>query len=366
MKRILVSALTVVLIAGTAAADITLKVGGNVDKKSFNTRTRFIEDMVKSRMDRPEPRTGEANIINGKTVIPTPAEGNAETIIYLENPKDETIVVYTHPGDNVEINLDSLEPLNYTVSGTKLVEDIASLDMAATSLLRRFESQTDGQPDENTVKEYTSEYNRIYHDYIAANRGAEGVAFAVLQLEDQDFLDNYNSLTPEEKGSLIAPLLEAQKQYVERKMAAEKKMAELQSGNFPSPDFTFDNAEGKPVSLSDFRGKWVVIDFWGTWCPWCIKGFPALKEIYAELQPRLEILGVACNDKYNAWLNGLKKYELPWVNVYNPEKGGGKILEDYAVEGFPTKVIVDPEGKIKNITVGEDPNFNDILRNLVK
>ena len=62
----------------------------------------------------------------------------------------------------------------------------------------------------------------------------------------------------------------------------------------------------------------------------------------------------------------VKKYELPWVNVYNPDPKGGKVLEDYAVEGFPTKVIVNPEGRIVNITTGENPEFFEILDSLVK
>ena len=42
-----------------------------------------------------------------------------------------------------------------------------------------------------------------------------------------------------------------------------------------APDFTLNDINGKPLSLSDLKGKWVILDFWGSWCPWCIKGFPA-------------------------------------------------------------------------------------------
>ncbi len=59
----------------------------------------------------------------------------------------------------------------------------------------------------------------------------------------------------------------------------------------------------------------------------------------------------------------MEKYKLPWVNVYNPE--GTTILSDYAVQGFPTKIIVNPEGKIANITVGENPAFFDTLAKLI-
>lgn len=133
-----------------------------------------------------------------------------------------------------------------------------------------------------------------------------------------------------------------------------------------APDFTFPDVNGKMVSLSDFRGKWVIIDFWGSWCPWCIKGFPALKEAYAKYEGKVEVIGVACLDPKDAWENALKKYDLPWVNLYNGAEKGGPVLQEYGIEGFPTKVIVDPEGKVRNVTAGDTPDFYVALDALVK
>lgn len=165
------------------------------------------------------------------------------------------------------------------------------------------------------------------------------------------------------KNSALYPLVESQKTYVEKSIEADKKMKEMQNGNYEAPDFTLKNLEGKDVKLSDFRGKWVIIDFWGSWCGWCIKGFPKLKDAYEQYKPELEILGVDCNEPEANWRKGVEKYKLPWVNVYNPE--GTTILSDYAVQGFPTKIIVNPEGKIANITVGENPAFFDTLAKLI-
>lgn len=365
MKKTIIAAISVLTFSSAAMADITVKVNPSIKKSEFNVRNRYINDMLKPRMDRPEPVTMTANVIDGQFVLPTMKDGNAETMIAVGN--DQAIVLYTKPGDNLVVNMNSINPLDYSVTGSKLMEDVSKLDMAATNLMSKVsEIASNGQADEATIHKLNEEYNKIYTDYIAANKDAEGVAFAVSQLEGQNFLDAYAQMTPQALESPIAPLLAPQKDYVLRQMESERKMAELQSGKVDAPDFKFENVDGKMISLSDFRGKWVVIDFWGTWCPWCIKGFPALKEAYAEFKPKLEILGVACNDKYENWKNGLKKYDLPWVNVYNPEKGGGKILEEYAVEGFPTKVIVSPDGKIVNITAGENPEFFNILRNLIK
>lgn len=148
-----------------------------------------------------------------------------------------------------------------------------------------------------------------------------------------------------------------------RRKALELKLETLQSGTVDAPGFTLKDLEGKDVSLSDFKGKWVILDFWGSWCPWCIKGFPELKEAYEKYAGQLEIIGIDCRESKEDWKAGVEKYQLPWINVYNPE--GSELTNEYAVPGFPTKVIVNPEGKISNITVGHDPAFFEVLAKLL-
>ena len=161
-----------------------------------------------------------------------------------------------------------------------------------------------------------------------------------------------------------ATTIKAQNDDREAKMREfEKKIEQMQSGDTDAPAFTLKNIDGKDVSLSDFRGKWVILDFWGSWCPWCIKGFPELKEAYKKYGNELVIIGIDCKESEEDWKAGVAKYELPWVNVYNPQ--GSKLTEEYNVPGYPTKVIVDPKGKIQNITVGHDPAFYEALTKLL-
>ena len=148
-----------------------------------------------------------------------------------------------------------------------------------------------------------------------------------------------------------------------KRKALEEKLEALQSGDVQAPNFTLKDLDGKDVSLSDFRGKWVILDFWGSWCPWCIKGFPELKEAYQKYAGELVIIGIDCRESEEDWRAGVEKYELPWVNVYNPKDS--KLTEEYAVPGYPTKAIINPEGIIKNITVGHDPAFYEALTSLL-
>lgn len=131
-----------------------------------------------------------------------------------------------------------------------------------------------------------------------------------------------------------------------------------------APDFTLNDINGAPLSLSDLKGKWVILDFWGSWCPWCIKGFPALKEAYKQYDGKVEVLGIDCRDTQDVWKAAVKKYELPWLQVYCPNDSD--LPRKYGIQGFPTKFIIDPEGNVANVTVGEDPAFFDVLSTLVK
>lgn len=129
-----------------------------------------------------------------------------------------------------------------------------------------------------------------------------------------------------------------------------------------APDFTLNDINGKPLTLSSLRGKYVVLDFWGSWCIWCIKGMPKMKEYYAKYAGKMEILGIDCNDSEEKWKAAVAEHKLPWLHVYNSDES--HLLEKYGIEGFPTKVIIDPEGHIANVVVGEDPAFYTYLDKL--
>ena len=82
-----------------------------------------------------------------------------------------------------------------------------------------------------------------------------------------------------------------------------------------APDFTLNDLDGRPLSLKSLRGKYVVLDFWGSWCGWCIKGIPAMKEYYEKYKGKFEILGIDCNDPEDKWKAAVEKYQLPWLHL---------------------------------------------------
>ena len=133
------------------------------------------------------------------------------------------------------------------------------------------------------------------------------------------------------------------------------------------PDINSMNTyTGKKFDLSSLRGKYVVLDFWGTWCGPCISGMPKMKEYLDAYQSKLEIVGVASEsdngERWKKFLDGKPQYQ--WHQVLS-RKTEDYILK-FSVAGFPTKIIVDPEGKIIGRFVGEDDEIYKKLDELLK
>ena len=113
-----------------------------------------------------------------------------------------------------------------------------------------------------------------------------------------------------------------------------------------------------PASLMRPRapkaGKWVLLDFWGSWCIWCRKGNPALVELYQKYGGKdFEIIGLAARDREDNWKKAIAEDGLTWRHANLAlNEGGNDLPAQYNVSGFPTKILIDPEGNISVISVG--------------
>lgn len=277
---------------------------------------------------------------------------------------------YAAPKDQLEVTIKSFDPLDYEVKGTELMEDLTTLSSITTPIQQEYFTLVNNNDNisEEQAKGIMDRYDAALKQFVADNPKSPAVPFAILDLSGDDFKNIYDNMTPEAKKSILMPYAELYNRQVEEmqkeREAEEARKAEVASGKIDAPDFTLPSLDGKSVSLSDFRGKWVVLDFWGSWCGWCIKGFPALKEAYAKYGNKIIVIGIDCNETESDWRAGVKKYELPWLNLYNGENR--QLYDAYNIQGFPTKAIINPEGKLVDLTTGEDPSFFTRLASFVE
>ncbi|NJN28649.1 MAG: TlpA family protein disulfide reductase [Cyclobacteriaceae bacterium] len=155
-----------------------------------------------------------------------------------------------------------------------------------------------------------------------------------------------------------------------QKQSGEKGDSE---GNFTSnslevgsiaPGFSLPNPSGKMVSLSDFRGKYLYLDFWASWCQPCRQENPALVAAYRQFHsPTFEMLGVSFDKNKDKWLNAIEEDGLPWEQVSDLKYFDSDLIEKYQIQAIPFSLLLDPDGKIlaKNIRASE---LESLLSNL--
>jgi len=131
------------------------------------------------------------------------------------------------------------------------------------------------------------------------------------------------------------------------KMKQEIKRAEAFSKGGAAPDFTLPSPEGKDISLSDFRGKVLLIDFWASWCGPCRRENPNVVKVYEEYKDQgFEILGVSLDRKKERWLKAIEQDGLSWPQVSDLKGWQNAAAQLYGVRSIPHTVLLDREGKI--------------------
>jgi len=114
-----------------------------------------------------------------------------------------------------------------------------------------------------------------------------------------------------------------------------------------APDFIQTNQKGTPVRLSDFKGKYLFVDFWASWCGPCRKENPNVVRAYQQFKDKnFEILGVSLDNQRDAWLNAIQKDKLTWPQVSDLKGWQNEVAVQYNIQSIPQNLLLDPNGVI--------------------
>lgn len=159
-------------------------------------------------------------------------------------------------------------------------------------------------------------------------------------------------------GALYADALRAAPDY-----SAVPKL-EVVADRPAAPDFTLVNPDGKKVSLKDFRGKVVFLNFWATWCEYCRDEMPSMQRLYQEFQGKgFEIVGVNVKDKRPDALAFVKKLRITYPIVLDSE---GEVGLLYGAFGLPLSYLVDRKGTVLARLFGPADWYSPGARQLIK
>lgn len=270
----------------------------------------------------------------------------------------------------------------WTLKGTAFYQKLDSVRLMERPFLMESKAASDkyrngiaqGQ-DENQLKAARDSVQRDINNrkrealrpYIMQHLDDEVTATMLFSLDYKEVPQVINRLSPDVRNGRFKDYLDGIEGFLSRVLkeiaAAKQAKLEIEEGR-RAPDFTLKDINGNDFNLASLfgKGKYIVVDFWGSWCSWCIKGFPKMKEYYNKYRDKLEIVGIACYDKEDKWKAAVAKNDVPWLHVFSPD---GITEERYGVTGYPYKVLISTKGKVIKCFRGEADEFYETLDKLL-
>lgn len=297
----------------------------------------------------------------GKLVKPTSATLHPKMNPYERYDSKNVYSFFMEPTKmSIEIDTANLSKSHLTGSTIQAQVDTLLIDIQAimdesNDIYQAMLSETDHEKQaelREQLESFNKRVNKLYQAFITSHpasiASAQYLMFQSSNMNIEDIKKAYDSFTDEVKATQWA-----------KEVAAEIAAQERVMPGKPAPEFAALDINGDSLKLSDFKGKYVILDFWASWCVPCRKSNPHMKELYKKYNAKgLEFIYVADDDQNpDAWRKAVKDDGL---EAFHHVLRGMKITDrsqmtfdktndisdKYAIHLLPTKYIIDKEGKI--------------------
>ncbi|HEY6660155.1 MAG TPA: redoxin domain-containing protein [Pyrinomonadaceae bacterium] len=183
-----------------------------------------------------------------------------------------------------------------------------------------------------------------------------GVALLQLNRDEEGMAEMKQYIKLEPRGAYF----ELARQMAENPRRARENYA---------PDFSFTSSEGEHIALEDLRGKVVVLDFWGTWCPPCVESVPELRNLHKRYskEPSFMLIGISSDNDEAEWREFTVKNKMIWPQYRDRDR---RIQRAFGIHAFPTYVVIDHEGIVRFQSIGMSwqraASLDDAIKKQVK
>ncbi|WP_288095455.1 TlpA disulfide reductase family protein [Hydrotalea sp.] len=280
--------------------------------------------------------------------------------LYLLAIENGPQVLFINDSKDIKVVMDAHNYKAYTTNGS-----------AASTALHQF------------LEQYSTKFGPLADAYLQADSlqntpHADSALLAAVNLRKETLLKNFNGFLEQTIKTSNSPALtyyvigkafktmqpDAIKQLTDASAAKFKdnagllRLQEIINGqmatdpkialmNKPAPDFTLADTSGKMVSLSSFKGKYVLVDFWASWCSPCRQENPNVVEAFNKYKDKnFTVLGVSLDNDKSAWLKAIHQDKLTWTHVSDLKQWQSSVVDLYKITGIPFNVLVNPQGII--------------------
>lgn len=282
-----------------------------------------------------------AGVVNADTTVSLQGTVTTPDLVFLANAKrtNHPAWLFLEPG---KIRIEKYDPaFGYVVCGTPLNDRKKAFDEAMYAFGDKLRKGSPGQ----SLQAILAEMNALYTQTVDANLDNVFGAWVFNSYEFQNIKDN-----PEKVKARLAQFTPGIQAHPMLKKSQDASQATARSAvGQPYTDFSCKNAAGETIALSSLTGpgRWVLLDFWATWCTPCMNEVPHLKKAYETFHAKgFEIYGVSLDTDLTRWENTIGEQGMNWTNVAQKKGGGFDPSALYAVSSIPANFLISPEGKI--------------------
>lgn len=324
-----------------------------VERASFESKQNFVTDSVKI-------KAGGEYELKGT---------GKEEGLYLLTIDHNPIVIFINDNDAININLNlnkSATPeFKGSAASTKLysfIDFYRGKDSVLRAIATTQQAGSDTTQRQVMQKQFAGEMellNREIKNIVHTSTSPALVCFALERAGDsfspQDLTTLVNDASDrfkEHSGiavikSLIKQATAAGPQQQQQQQGDDGSTANYPLLNQQAPDLTMDGIDGKPLSISSFKGKYVLVDFWASWCGPCRGENPNVVAAYNKYKNKnFTILGVSLDKERGAWIAAIKQDGLTWNHMSDLKYWQSAAVDAYHFDGIPFNVLIDPAGKI--------------------
>lgn len=362
MRKNILVALLLMCTAIMQAQELRFTIRGELTNDSLRYTAQRVEQLfLKRTIDGVETTVDTATVSNGVFTFSgvAPAEVEMCNITGFDNG---SIQVFLEPGDITVGPFDARFPVAARIGGTpgnKVMQGFYDVNQAciASSKERMKEAMenvpADIKDDEAAKLAWTSPtfyVNNFYFKLEIMNYISDNIE-SPLAL----YMIKYSMMpafTPDviENVFLKAVPASLHKSKMYKELVNDIRAANLKEGSI-APDISGRTTEGKEFSLSDFGDKYILLDFWASWCAPCRREFPFLKEAlaYSEKNERFMVLSYSIDSKEKDWVNCIEKNDLKhknWIHISALKGWNSEAAKLFNVQGVPHTVLIGPGGKV--------------------